>query len=71
MPKNSDRNKITDRSELKVHNRNQLGRPKGKLIKPIPRSNDVAVIVPLKLAKRKANLKTRKAVAKGMLRKDI
>jgi hypothetical protein len=48
MPKNSDRNKITDRSELKVHNRNQLGRPKGKLIKPIPRSNDVAVIVPLK-----------------------
>lgn len=44
---------------------------KPKELKAIMRGNEVAVIVPLKAAKKEANLKTRKAVKAGMLRKDI
>jgi hypothetical protein len=72
MPHFSDRNKATkDTPGLRRHNRNQAGRPKGKIVKPIPRSNDVAVIVPIKRATKKAQLRSRKAKRLGMIREDI
>jgi hypothetical protein len=62
MPHFSDRNKATkDTPGLRRHNRNQAGRPKGKIVKPIPRSNDVAVIVPIKRANRIPEQKSRRS----------
>jgi hypothetical protein len=75
MPKGSDRNKIdpklrgTPEGQLRAQHRGGM-RKKARVVKPIPRSNEVFQIVPLPAAK-KAKMNTTKQTRLGMLRKDI
>lgn len=76
MAKVSDKNKLPakgtpERKFVKRHNRDQAGRPKGKLVKAIPRSNEVIRIVPLETATRKASMDNVKSRERGQMRDDI
>ena len=70
MPRNSDRNKKD--GPTKRMDRNQDGRPRGKEVKPIPRSNDAATIVPLPNAQKFRPMNTGQTERlRKMRRRDI
>jgi len=70
MPRNSDRNKVD--GPTRRMDRGQDGRPNGKEVKPIPRSNEAYEIVPLKNAQKFKPMNPKNSPKlKKMHRRDI